>query len=337
MSKSMGKVMGKKGVIILISAALLTVALLSTVYGSLAYYLPTSITMKVGSFIVYSNGTLAPNPNPILQFHNGGTAVLTFPNGTTLTFNIYSINGFRQLYNIEPKFFMKSNWAVILPIPNELKGWVMIRGINITLYYVGPSAMSINDSTAEITYTLSTFVLSKINRTDPELLRYIPYSITMIITRPEVKTLSNNDPEVAVYMEWVGKDELGLTVFTIQQWVEYDTDCVANIYWATAWIDNSGVPGYTFYNEITIESQEWSGWGSLEVPKVTFSTPASQVNVGETTSVYFGISENGYGVYGQVASATTQWTLYPIEIYYVASGTAVLYAPVSSGWVPVCT
>jgi len=122
----MGKVMGKKGVIILISAALLTVALLSTMYGSLAYYLPTSITVKVGSFTVYPNGTLAPNP--ILQFHNDGIAVLTFPNGTTLTFNIYSINGFWHLYNIEPKAFMKSNWAVILPIPNELRGWVMIRG-----------------------------------------------------------------------------------------------------------------------------------------------------------------------------------------------------------------
>jgi hypothetical protein len=335
MSKSMGKVMGKKGVIILISAALLTVALLSTVYGSLAYYLPTSITMKVEAFTVYPNGIIVPNP--ILQFHNDGIAVLTFPNGTTLTFNIYSINGFWHLYNIEPKAFMKSNWAVILPIPNELRGWVMIRGVNITLYYVGPSAMSINDSTAEITYTLSTFVLSEINRTDPELLRYIPYSITMIITRPEVKTLSNNDPEETVCMDWVGKDELGLTVFTIQQCVEYDTDCVANIYNTTAWIDNSGLPVYTFYNEITIGSQEWSGWGSLQTPQVTFSPPVSQVDVGETTSVYFGINENGYGVYGQVASATTQWTLYPTEVYYVASGTAELNAPLGNGWIPVCS
>jgi hypothetical protein len=213
----------------------------------------------------------------------------------------------------------------------------MIRGVNITLYYVGPSAMSINDSTAEITYTLSTFVLSEINRTDPELLRYIPYSITMIITRPEVKTLSNNDPEETVCMDWVGKDELGLTVFTIQQCVEYDTDCVANIYNTTAWIDNSGLPVYTFYNEITIGSQEWSGWGSLQTPQVTFSPPVSQVDVGETTSVYFGISENGYGVYGQVASATTQWTLYPTEVYYVASGTAELNAPLGNGWIPVCS
>jgi len=203
--------------------------------------------------------------------------------------------------------------------------------------------MSINDSTAEITYTLSTFVLSKINRTDPELLRYIPYSITMIITKPEVKTLpkakplSNNDPEVAVYMEWVGKDVFGLIVFRIQQWVEYDTDCVANIYSTTAWIDNSGLPVYTFYNEISISGQEWSGWGALQTPTVKFSPPVFKVYVGETTSVYLGINENGYGVYGQIASATTQWTLYPTEVYYVASGTAILNAPVSNGWVPVCT
>jgi len=324
--------MDKKGIMMLISAALLTVALLSIVYGSLAYYLPTSITNTVNpGFTVYPNGTVVPNP--MLQFYSSGRAVLTLSNGTTLTFNISSINGLRQLYNIEPRAFMKSNWAVLLPIPNELRGWVTIKGSKITLNYFGPSA-SINDSTAEITYTLSTFVLSEINRTDPELLKYIPYSITMIITKPETKILSNDDP--AVSMEWVGKDVFGLTVFTIKQWVEYDTDCVANIYWATAWIDNSGIPGYTFHNEITIGGQEWSGWGSLQAPQVTFSPPVSQVNVGETTSVYFGISENGYGVSGQIASATTTWTLYPTEIYYVTSGTAILNAPTSSGWISAC-
>jgi len=135
--------------------------------------------------------------------------------------------------------------------------------------------------------------------------------------------------------EWILTSLFGLTVARSQQWVEYETD-LCNIYWATAWINTSGIPGYIFKNMITIASQKWSGWGPLATPKVNFSPPASQVNVKETTGFYLGISINGYGVSGQVASGTTTWDLYPTYIFYTASGTAALNAPVSSGTLQVC-
>jgi hypothetical protein len=98
--------------------------------------------------------------------------------------------------------------------------------------------------------------------------------------------------------EWILTSLFGLTVARSQQWVKYETDCVS-IYWATAWINTSGIPGYTFKNMITIASQKWSGWGPLATLKVNFSPPASQVNVKESTGFYLGISINGYGVSGR--------------------------------------
>lgn len=140
------------------------------------------------------------------------------------------------------------------------------------------------------------------------------------------------------YVEWDLKDLLGLTVAKADQYVQYETDCVSSIYWATGWIDVGGIPGYTFYNEITIGGQMWSGWGgSLSAPQVTFPQPVSFIQVKESTSFYFGINENGYGAYGQVASGTVVWDLYPTGIYYVASGTAILNSPSSSGWQSVCS
>ncbi len=136
--------------------------------------------------------------------------------------------------------------------------------------------------------------------------------------------------------EWILTSLFGLTVTRSQQWVEYETDCMANIYWATAWINTGGIPGYIFKNMITIASQKWSGWGPLATPKVNFSPPASQVNVKETTGFYLGISINGYGISGQVASGTTNWNLHSTYIFYTASGTAALNAPVSSGPLQAC-
>ena len=163
------------------------------------------------------------------------------------------------------------------------------------------------------------------------LAAYTPASITVKIKSFITPTPKPSGDGLIIYVlaEWEGKDALGLTVYTVRQWVEYKTNCT-NIHWITAWINSSGLPRYTFHSEITIGNQEWSREGTLKAPRI--SPPTLQDNVGEgvgeTMSIYFA---------GRVASATTQWTLYPTEVYYVASGTAILNAPVSNGWVPVCT
>lgn len=61
------------------------------------YYPPAGLTVKVNEFITYPNGTTVTNPYSMLQFGKGGLAVLMFPNGTTLTFNITSIGNFTKM------------------------------------------------------------------------------------------------------------------------------------------------------------------------------------------------------------------------------------------------
>ena len=286
-------------------AVLLPLAILIVMHNML-YYPPAGLTVKVNEFITYPNGTTVTNPYSMLQFGKGGLAVLMFSNGTTLTFNITSISGFRQLYEDAPWAFMRLNWAVILIAPDELKGWVTYRGRNITLNYFmsniwpipGVAAYS-NNSMFKVTYTLDSSVLQEVNKTSPALLRYIPYNITLIVFKPK----TSGDLTAEADSEWILTSLFGLTVARSQQWVEYEMDCMANIYWATAWINDGGIAVYSFQNAITIAGQEWSNRGPyLDAPRVNFSPPASQVNVKESTGFYFGISVNGYGVSGQVAS-----------------------------------
>ncbi len=299
------------------------------------YYAPAYLTVRPAySITKYPNGTTVVNP--ALQFGNGGLAVLMLPNGSQYVFNVTNIKGFMELYKVAPWAFINLNEinARVLIVPNALRGWVMIRGVNITLTYYFYNYRVINGSSLEITYVLSGQVISEINRTSPDMLKYVPYAINLLIMRPGE---SGDNIIWTGGIEWDLEDAFGLTVARADQYVQYETDCVSGIYWATGWIDTGGVPGYTFYNQITIGSETWSGWGSLTAPQITFSPPVFEVQVKESTSFYFGVNENGYGVYGQIASGTTTWDLFPTEVYYVASGTAILNSPSSSGTFNVCS
>ena len=325
--------MSRRGFIIILGAASLFIAMLLT-YLLPLYYEPAYLTVRPGFPVIkYPNGTTVVNPT--LQFSNGGLAVLMLPNGSQYVFNITSVNGFMSLYRVMPQAFIKLNGAkaLVLIVPNIFKGWVKVRSINLTLTYYFYNYTVINGSSLELTYTLDNQVLQELNRTDPSLLRYVPYTINILLMKPNEY---GDNLIVTDYVEWDLKDMLGLTVASADQYVQYKIDCTSGIYWATGWIDVGGAPGYTFYNEITIGGQTWSGWGGLQAPQVPFSPPVSFVQVKETTSFYFGINENGYGVYGQVASGTVTWDLYPTGIYYITSGTAWLNAPSSSGWQSVC-
>ena len=111
------------------------------------------------------------------------------------------------------------------------------------------------------------------------LAAYTPASITVKIKSFITPTPKPSGDELIVYLlaEWEGKDALGLTVYTVRQWVEYSTNCT-NIHWVTAWINSSGLPGYTFHSEITIVDQEWGGEGTLKAPRISPKT--LQDNVG---------------------------------------------------------
>jgi len=162
------------------------------------------------------------------------------------------------------------------------------------------------------------------------LAAYTPASITVKIKSFITPTPKSSGDELIVYVlaEWEGKDALGLTVYTVRQWVEYNTNCT-NIHCITAWINSSGLPGYIFHSEITIGDQEWSREGTLKAPRISPLTLQDSVGegVGETMSIYFA---------GQVASATTSWTLYPTKIHYIASATAIANTPTNTGWITAC-
>lgn len=326
--------MGKKGVIVIVGVAALLIAALFT-YILPQYYAPAYLVPKVMPPVIeYPNGTKVIGP--ALQFENGGLAVLMLPNGSQYVFNITNVEGFMELYRAMPSAFVKLNKsnALILIIPNTYRGWIKVGGITTSLTYYFSNYTVINGSSLEITYVLlNNQALHEINATNPGLAKYIPYTINLLIMRPSE---SGDQIIWTDEIEWVLKDLFGLVVARADQYVQYSTDCTG-IYWATGWIDVGGWPGYTFYNEISIGGQTWSGWGALQAPQVSFSPPTSFVQVEETTSFYFGINENGYGISGQIASATTTWDLYPAYVYYTTSGTAILNAPSSAGSYNVCS
>ena len=291
----MRRVVSKRGFIIILGAAVLFTAVLFT-YLLPLYYEPAYLTVKPGFPVIkYPNGTTVVNPT--LQFINGGLAVLMMPNGSQYVFNITSVSGFMSLYRVMPQAFIKLNGAraLVLIVPNIFRGWIKVMDTNVTLTYYFYNYTIINGSSLELTYTLDNQVLQELNKTNPGLLKYVPYTINILLMKPSEY---GDNLIVTDYVEWDLKDVFGLTVAKADQYVQYETDCISNIYWVTGWINVGGIPGYTFYNEITIGGQVWSGWGSLSAPQVTFSPPVSFVQVKETTSFYFGINENGYGVYG---------------------------------------
>ncbi|BDR93336.1 hypothetical protein [Vulcanisaeta souniana] len=80
----------------------------------------------------------------------------------------------------------------------------------------------------------------------------MPYAINVLLPKPSEY---GDNLIVTDSIEWDLKDVFGLTVAKADQYVQYETDCVSSIYWATGWINVGGIPGYTFYNEITIGGQ----------------------------------------------------------------------------------
>lgn len=326
---------GRKGFVIIVTIVLLALSVLSYVAYHYLYTAPVYLSLKVGRPVVtITNGTVLTSP----------LIVFTNPNGTStsIVFNVSNTSNTNELIELyrmyaPTKIFEKMGHGVAIIMPTVFEGWIKVYGMNITLDYYLSYVGVVNGSALNITYTLFPPILNELNKTDPALIKYIPYNITIIITEP-TKTINAGDPYiVSDYFEWVGKDVFGLTVFTILQYVEYETDCISSIHWAQAWVQNSGVPGYTFYNEISIDGQKWSGQGNLITPQGSFSPPVSQVEVLELTSIYLGININGYGAYGQIASAVTSWTLTPNVLYYYASGTAILGSQSSSGNYTVCS
>ncbi|ABL88537.1 hypothetical protein Pisl_1375 [Pyrobaculum islandicum DSM 4184] len=127
-----------------------------------------------------------------------------------------------------------------------------------------------------------------------------------------------------------------MTVARVQHGVAYDTDCSSGIYRGLGWINTAGIFGVTFYNQITMEGQQWSGWSAISTGWVSFSPPKTRVKIAQSTSVYFGINIGGSGVYGQIGSVSTSWDLLPKEVYVVSYATGTAGSNYLTRYIRVC-
>ena len=310
----------KLGMVLVATAVLVAIAVLALVAASI---LPIRVESKVGNpQVVYPNGTV--KTLPVVQLKDGGLAVVVFPNGTTRVYNITTPEGTRALYMVVHQIYLappKGRGYVVIT-PTSLKGWISVNKANITLIY-DFNGYDVHSKSVKIYFILNKKSLDNINKTAKDLIKYIPYVITVELPTDGNQTGNRaGKHSLAPYITWVGdmtwqgQSILGVNVFTIYQYVEYTTDC-SYLISSQAWIQTSGIVGYSFYNEIAIDSQKWSGWGSITSTVVNYPSGTTTSQVNEVTSVYFGLNLGNYGgINGEVASVATLWFLYPSIVYY---------------------
>jgi len=139
----------------------------------------------------------------------------------------------------------------------------------------------------------------------------VPTSITANVLTTNVK---NNllGKEVTLNVQWVGYNTLHQRLFTINEYIEYSTNCVNQISYAKAWVDYSGLRYYVVLATIN---------GASHTVTSSITTPI--INITITTGNYITVNTN-YGV--QLASALTvanmnsNVTIMPSYVNYTLSG-----------------
>ena len=139
----------------------------------------------------------------------------------------------------------------------------------------------------------------------------VPSSITANVLTTNVK---NNlfGKEVTLDVQWVGYNALHQQLFTINEYIEYSTNCMNQIGYAKAWVDYSGLRYYAVLATINGASHT-----------VTSSITSPIINITITTGNYITVNTN-YGV--QLASALTvanmnsNVTIMPSYVNYTLSG-----------------
>ena len=118
--------------------------------------------------------------------------------------------------------------------------------------------------------------------------------------------------EVTLDVQWVGYNVFGQELFSVNEYIEYSTNCVSQVSHTEAWVDYNGLRYYTVL--ATINGVSHSVSSSIETPII---------NITITTGNYVTVYTN-YGVQLAsalvVASMNSNVTIMPSYVNYTLSG-----------------
>jgi len=141
-----------------------------------------------------------------------------------------------------------------------------------------------------------------------------------------VVNIKNNllEKEVTLDVQWVGYNVFGQELFSVNEYIEYSTNCVSQVSHVSAWVNYEGSRYYSVLATINGASHA-----------VTSSIESPIINITITTGNYITVNTN-YGV--QLASAlvvvsmNSNVTIMPSYVNYTLSGPGLM----ESGKIPVC-
>ena len=141
-----------------------------------------------------------------------------------------------------------------------------------------------------------------------------------------ITNMKNNllEKEVTLDVQWIGSNALHQQLFTVNEYIEYSTNCVSQVGHTEAWVDYNGLRYYAILATINGASHA-----------VTSSIESPIINITITTGNYITVNTN-YGVQLAsalvVASMNSNVVIMPSYVNYALSGPGLM----ESGEIPVC-
>jgi len=141
-----------------------------------------------------------------------------------------------------------------------------------------------------------------------------------------VVNIKNNlfEKEVTLDVQWVGYNVFGQELFTVNEYIEYSTNCVSQVSHTEAWVDYNGLRYYTILATINGASHA-----------VTSSIESPIINITITTGNYVTVDTN-YGIQLAsslvVSSMQSNVAIMPSNVNYTLSGPGLM----EDGEIPVC-
>jgi len=142
----------------------------------------------------------------------------------------------------------------------------------------------------------------------------VPNSVNANVFITNVK---NNllEKEVTLDVQWVGYNVFGQELFSVNEYIEYSTNCVSQVSHVSAWVNYEGSRYYTVL--ATINGVSHSVTSSIESPII---------NITITTGNYVTVTTN-YGVQLAsslvVATMVSNVTIMPSYVNYTLTGPGV--------------